>query len=329
MSVRPTFRHRPIAKAVATFIAIAAAHQALAGVVISNTVSGNATARENPGSTYSVGPQAGYTTGFATDSFAPFDNANAGSWVNTGNAFAVGASGEGTFTSEARLLRNYVVTNDLGGAARGSISFYVYGGNLFNSVLEGAAGNGSAAYDLEILINGNVAYVSSALITSEGTLTESGTLLNGATQNFNSYFWAPTQLSFDLGVLAADESVTIDYSLITTAMGTFGSVTTSNGGTCYGYGDGYGYGYGCCEVAERAVDSESSECTSEQAGGRASAFLGDPDGVDLMVQPDLTLPPGARNDVTLRRVTDVPEPGLLALLLAGIGGLAFRRRQAS
>jgi hypothetical protein len=31
--------------------------------------------------------------------------------------------------------------------------------------------------------------------------------------------------------------------------------------------------------------------------------------------------------VSLRPVTSVPEPGLLALLLGGIGGLALRRRR--
>ncbi len=323
MNARPHLRLRPIAKAVATFIAVAAAHNALAGVVISNTVSGETSVPETMGDSYLEGPQAGYVTGFATSSREPFDNANASSWVNGFNAFAVGASGEGMFDAVARLERKYVVTNDVGGAAAGSIGFYIYGGSLTNSVLEDATGNGFAAYELEILINNVLVYESAVSVTSDGVLSTSGTLLNGATQSFNSYFWAPTQLVFDLGVLDPDETVTIDYSLITTAMGTFGPVTTSNGGSCYGYGDGYGYGYGCCDVELES----GSECTSEQAGGRASAFIGDPDGIDLMRQPDLTPPQDAVTTVSLRPVTSVPEPGLLALLLGGIGGLALRRRR--
>ena len=247
-----------------------------------------------------------------------------------------GASGEGNFEATARLLRNFVVTNDLGAAAQGTIGFYIYGGQLFTSLLEGSMGSGSASYELDILIDGISRFSSTASLDEAGNVLKSGTELSNAMQGGGAYFWSPTQLSFDLGVLAPGQSVTIDYSLVTTAIGNYGQLTTTTTGSCggYGYGDG-GYGYGgygyggsdtgCCASDVSTLDAVSVECTTTEAGGRSSAFLGDPS--DLMLQEMAEPPTTAQTTVSLRRVTDVPTPGGLALLLGAIGAAALRRRR--
>ena len=337
MYVRPNFRRRKIAAAIAGVIALAVSHQASAAIVVLNSVSGEATAGESSANSAYDFPQApGYISGNASDSFAPVDQANAASWVNTNNAFAAGASGEGNFEATARLLRNFVVTNDLGAAAQGTIGFYIYGGQLFTSLLEGSMGSGSASYELDILIDGISRFSSTASLDEAGNVLKSGTELSNAMQGGGAYFWSPTQLSFDLGVLAPGQSVTIDYSLVTTAIGNYGQLTTTTTGNCggYGYGDG-GYGYGgygyggsetgCCASDITTLDAVSAECVTTQAGGRSSAFLGDPS--DLMLQEMAEPPTTAQTTVSLRRVTDVPAPGGLALLLGAIGAAALRRRR--
>ena len=132
-------------------------------------------------------------------------------------------------------------------------------------------------------------------------------------------FEGGTYVTLDLGVLGAGESKTIDFDLVSTAVGSFGAESYACGE--WGYGeqpvafavavdDGYGgyggYGGGTCY-------------RSAYAGGG----LGDPNDVSS------TLPPGGANfQVTGSLLNQVPTPASLPLVGVGLAALgALRRRR--
>lgn len=337
MYVRTNHRPRRLAVAIAGLIAITAAHQASAGVVIKNTVSGSAQAGADTSNvdSYGIGPtELSPVFPSLSDNAARSDlsvnSAAARSFINLNNVYGVFADGQGTFNAEASLMREYTVTNDLGGPATGSIAFYIYGGGF--SVFKDleATGTGSAGYDLEIMIGTQTVFDSGFTVDDQGMLTVTGAdVLNGGSQSGSSYFWSGTQLQFALPVLNPADSVVIKYSLVTTAMGSFGVLQGTNNGFCYGEGYGEGYGEFCCDVPQllastdevQAQSSLVGECSFTRPGGSAFSGQGDPDAIDLTL-----LPQGADASVALRLV-GVPEPGVLGLLLGGLGAIGVMRRR--
>ncbi|MFP5419397.1 MAG: PEP-CTERM sorting domain-containing protein, partial [Gammaproteobacteria bacterium] len=130
-----------------------------------------------------------------------------------------------------------------------------------------------------------------AKITNNGTLTTTGTALNGASQAGSSYGWADTYVTVNLGVLGVGQSTSVAYDLISHVFGNYGPVD------CLGRFSNLDLDPGCVE---------------------SYAHFGDPN------QLNATPIPG----IGIIAANAVPEPGTLGLL--GLGGLAvlgLRRRR--
>jgi hypothetical protein len=188
-----------------------------------------------------------------------------------------------------------------------------------NASSNGATGTGWGSFDLSIKRDANTLFASYAKIESDGTLTQTGTALNGATQSGSFYSWDGTYVNFNLGTLENNESLTLNFDLVSTAFGDFG-VSSSN--ECYG-------GYGS-EFATFAVNDGYGGCT-----GFVSASLGDPVDFDEN-NPALYDPnqfpfrtPFNTLVINERRIptNDVPLPGTLALLGIGLAGVGLMRKR--
>lgn len=243
------------------------------------------------------------TTSTSTNVFATDGQSSA---YSDAFGYAVGpyrasASGSGVFDSTGRFIRTWDITNDSGVAQNYSFNFFIYYGGM-SADTNGAGGHGYAEYAATIIQDGTTSlFSSSAKITSDGVLTTTGTILDGASQFGSSYRWGGTYFTVNLGTLAADESTTVVYDLVSHAFGNYGFVDC-------GYGDGYGDG-----------DVRAASVSNTQCSGSSYSSLGDPDDLNNTPIPGIGVFPNA-----------VPEPGVLGLL--GLGGFALfglrhRRRQ--
>lgn len=217
--------------------------------------------------------------------------------------YLASASGSGVFDSTGRFIRTWAVTNDSGVAQDYSFTFFIYNGHMAANN-NGATGTGYAEYAVNIMQDGTTSLFSStAKIASDGTLTRTGTVLDGASHSGSSYSWGGTYFTVNLGILNPGQSTSVAYDLVSHAFGDYGFRDC---------GDGYGYG------DDRIVGFATvvpSLCT-----GYSYSSLGDPNVLNTTPIPGIGI--FASNAV--------PEPGTLGLL--GLGGLAIlglrhRRRQ--
>ncbi len=271
------------------------------------TVNGQANAKTV---THTFGPASDPTyisgSNSANDTDGSYSSANA--WGNQYGTYYAGASGNGVFNSFGQFHRTVELTNDNGYDTDYSLNFFIYYGGM-SAYSNGVTGSGWGSYDLSIMNGTQTLFASMAKIHSDGTLETSGTQLDGASQNGNSYYWNGTSVTLDLGTLADGESLSIDFDLISTAYGDFAFSDSCNGG----YGD-----YGGVEVATFAVGGYGGYggCT-----GSVNASLGDPGDFAENGQQNPTVV------ITGTRTNQVPLPGTLALLGVGWAGLGFARKK--
>jgi len=224
---------------------------------------------------------------------------SASAWVNSYGAYRAEANGRGNdFEAMAHLVQSLTVTNDLGIDADYSLDFFIY----YGSMAAYGTGTGYTSFDLKIVQDSSATlFTSAASISNTGSLTTSGTILNGAYHSGNTYDWGGTHVTVSLGTLAAGESTTIDYDLVSTAFGDY----TDCGEGEFSAGDGI-YGdmiYGV------------------PGTGSCGAFtaLGDP----FLLNASFGTPPV----VTATPAVTVPEPAGLSLIALGLGALARQRRK--
>jgi len=275
--------------------------------LVQNTLTAHAssTAGSGPGAaTNSDGPN---TSSTASSAFAPassgLSSASASAFGLAGGPYGAGGDGMGVFDSQGHFIRRWTIKNDEAVAASYSFNFFIYYGSLAAGD-QGNGGSGSAEYQATITRDGSwTLWSSSAVLNSDGSKVEGGSLLSGATLSGASgnwyYSWGGTNVSIDLGILNPGEETRVVYDLVGRARGNYGFGSCGNG-----------------ELETFAVVIGDGECA-----GTSRAFLGDPDSLNS------TPLPNGGNFSLIRN--SVPEPSSLALLV-GIGLAAFgnRRRQA-
>ena len=271
-----------------------------AGATVIDGLSAQATAKAGTNTPVNVGPNTSTTStsAYASDTDMQ-SNTSASSFGYAVGPYRASADGSGEFDSTGHFIRQWDVTNDSGVAQNYSFDFFIYYGSLTASD-NGAGGSGFAEYMVNITQDGSTSLFSSAAkIASDGTLTTSGTALDGASQSGSTYSWGGTHFNVNLGVLAPGASTSVVYDLIGHAFGNYDFVT----GVDCGYG-----GYG--DVGPLFTDGTIGNCT-----GSSYASLGDPDSLNNTPIPGIGI-----------TASPVPEPGTLALLGVGFAALRFRRR---
>lgn len=230
--------------------------------------------------------------------------------------FGARASGEGLdFYAKTSALYSGSYTNMSGSAMALTFSFNLDGGEVG---LWGT-GNGSSNLRLQIRRNGSVVSQGDTLITqvggtvscSESDIGALGAWASCAAADANSAWGAGGAYSVDMGLVAAGETITIDYDIIATVSGQYIDGAQSSG-SCNNYG-----GYAALRVAEGGEGVEQPYVPCVNFNGIARS--GDPfNGNEPFVNADFLLTATA---------ADLPEPGSLALLAAAGGGMWLTRRR--
>lgn len=228
--------------------------------------------------------------------------------------FGARASGEGLdFYAKTSALYSGTYTNTSSSAIALNFSFNLDGGEV---ALWGT-GNGSANLRLQIRRNGSVVSQGDTLITqvgatvncSESDIGALGAWASCAAADSNSVWGAGGAYSVDMGLVAAGETITIDYDIVSTVSGQYIDGAQSSG-SCNNYG-----GYARMAEGGDVVEQPYVPCVNFNGIARS----GDPfNGNEPSVSADFLLTAEA---------VDLPEPGSLALLAAAGGGLLVSRRR--
>lgn len=264
---------------------------------------------------------------------------------DTGGSFGSRSSGSGVYDVNGHFVQDQTVFNTTGSALHYFYTFTLTGGEISASATTPfAAGQfADASYAANILVNGVSLFQTNAQVTMDSTgqsLIAGGTNIftSGPSSCLSSAFcgvsWNTQTFTLDLGILAAGASLDLSYDLTTGASGNspvlsaptvqtydpYIYVDSTTGNTVYdctgGYGDGYGSLTGIYDSTPGSPTFGLCVDTSFQGAapvGSSVARFGDPD--FLSSQPIGNLP------------ITVPEPGTIALLGAGLAGVAAIRRR--
>lgn len=233
------------------------------------------------------------------------------SYAYEGGYFGSRSSGNGVYSIDSFARYQNTITNTTGIAAQFIGTFVIDNGEVGATMFSGATGFQKGAYSAEIKVNNAVVFTSSADITvTDGGLavfTSAGTALNPGGESLSvgsgTYAWNPYTGTLDLGVLAPNETVEIDYRLTSLAIGSMTGCSTGDNG----YG---GYGYG----GYVALNDAGLFCGNDNAIGR----IGDPINIGA---------PGDTVGFAFESQVATPEPASMAILGAGLAGLAFMRKR--
>ena len=291
------------------------------------------------------------------------NNAGLHSYGSTTGNFGSRSSGAGVYDVTGSFKIVQTITNDTGAAKNAVFNFYITPGALINSIYSPLSGSSfvSSGLKFDLKRNGTAVWGSDAKLTSNSA----GTTFNLTGDNLYSgggayYAVAGAAKSIDLGVLNAGESVDISYELQSFAKGNSVAGTGRNvPETSYFVPDqwvtytdcGYGYGDTLALGANNAIAAPTTGCTTTKvfvpghtvvvpaytvpggvSGSQGSS--GDPFEVNFQGNPVFNFP--IRGNATSSfdpfgtsvSLNGVPEPGTLALLMAGLGFAAWSRRRS-
>ena len=174
------------------------------------------------GVTHSDGPY--LTTPTVSANSSAFDggsNAYSVAWGDIDGFYGARASVHGNGSSSGEFRRTWEITNNTLVPQSYSFSFYIYPGRI-NANDHGLGGEGFAAYELDILFGGSTLFHSAAKVEHDGTLTQTGTPLTGATHSGSYYWWSGTSVTLNLGILAPGQTSLLQYDLVAYAFGKYG-----------------------------------------------------------------------------------------------------------
>ncbi|RZL02200.1 MAG: PEP-CTERM sorting domain-containing protein [Rubrivivax sp.] len=287
--------------------------------------------------------------------------------------FGSRSSGYGVYDVTGAFSIVQSITNNTAAAQRATFNFFIIPGLLQNDIRSNITGSQSVSSGIKFNVktNGNSVWGSQADLST----TASGTVLNlsganlytpavpSAGGNPTTYTIAGGLFQIDLGVIAAGETISLQYDLQTYAKGNAtgnGSFTVPeqtitvpdqvifvpeqrytvyDNGSGYGYGGygGYGGGYG---DSHEVVIPEHNELipgytytvggqTYVDEGSGSHASSGDPFSINGDGSPYYYGYLGAGHLPNIVTFSAVPEPESYALLLAGIAvaGVVVRRRR--
>ncbi|MEO8857901.1 MAG: PEP-CTERM sorting domain-containing protein [Burkholderiaceae bacterium] len=285
----------------------------------------------------------------------PFSDAGLHSYGSTSGDFGSRSSGYGIYDVSGAFRIVQTITNDSTSARSAKFNFYITPGLLSNNVGSALTGNDyvSAGLTFDIQVNGHSKWGSSATLTSNASTSSpifqtNGTNLYTPDATGTYYSIAGGNQSIDLGVINAGDSMTLSYTLDTFAKG------SSTAGpnrvvpemtfhvpeqwvSCYG-GSGYGYGTlaavaSDCTNGQRLEPAHDVIVPQHTVQGTASsshASSGDPFEIDFgNGDPHFNTNNGVDPFGSKVILAAVPEPSTYAMLLAGMGLVAWtvRRRR--
>jgi hypothetical protein len=229
---------------------------------------------------------------------------------NASGNFGARVSGTDFFEITSTFSFADTYTNLTGVSQDYFFDFSIIPGEISTSeVLLSTLGSLFASYEIDVNLTTTIGttsiFDSAASITTDfltgSNFTETGTSLDGTLFN-NSYLWDQFSASIGLGSFNAGEEFSINYTLTTNAS----SNILPGSGIC-----GFDGGEGGLDIA--LVDD------GFRGGCMASARSGDPFGLN-----------GGNTFITSSQptsTTDVPEPAVLLLMVAGLLGVMGTRRK--
>jgi hypothetical protein len=265
------------------------------------------------------------TNSSTTDSVSSYSSvSNVGNSANSSAAgganssfFAARSSAEGTGTASSTYLRTFSVENNSAQARLYRLDSVITQGGLTINADIANPSNALTSFEWKITSNGtqmalaggNLRLTNGATFyTGYGDVTLSGLSQSvGGSSGFVS--WGSTNVSRDLGLIAANSALTISVELLTYSNTSFGSTPYN----CGGYGYGYGYGDRIVEVTPPTI--------CYRPAGYAITRFGDPSN-------------GEFSDISISSQlapTNVPIPasGLLLALGLGLTALTSKKKRAA